>query len=250
MWNLIKSLLDSKRFIDIILSELPSRGIFYPNDLEIKIKSSDQKDIDNYNSMYVDNDFISIFASVKRIVKNNTKLSKDYTFNNIVSIDILYLFLQIVKKTKGKDIYLDTTKHGKVKFSPDNFNYFKLDKYLKYFNYETREFIYNDFKYSLPTVGAETCVSKFMYDMWSNNRLSEFSEASYDFLYFLGGRTYLSNDEIENLVSIFNDEMPDTDKKAIETIVKRFKPLSKYSLKVNNTIVPLENIDLKLIWNI
>jgi hypothetical protein len=158
------------------------------------------------------------------------------------------LFLEIVKLTTEKEIFVINGEE-KIKFCSDNFNYFEIeDKYMKIFDEENKEFVYDGFKYSPPTVGAESSIARFMYDMHKVNRLDEFSKSNYDFLYFLGGKTGLSNDEIENLITIFNDEMSDEDKETINSIIEEFRPLSKYTLKSKKGIIPLEGIDLKHIW--
>jgi len=84
--------------------------------------------------------------------------------------------------------------------------------------------------------------------MSQKNRLDEFAKSSYDFLYFLGGKTGLTNDEIENLIIIFNEELSDEDKETISYIVDEFRPFSKYSLKTTNGVIALDGIDLKHIW--
>lgn len=250
LWSVLKSIFDNKRYIDVDLSELPSRGMFYPDGLEIKIKTAEQEDIDKYNIKYIDGDYMSIFMGIKWVVNHNVKVSEGHSFNRIASIDILFIFLEIVKLTKNKDIYVNT-ESGKVRFCPDNFNYFKFsEESIKNFDNRNKEFIYDGFKYSVPTVGAESSISRFLYEMNQENRVAEFSDCSYDFLYFLGGKTILSNDEIENLVTIFNDEISAKDKQIIVQIIEKFKPLSKYTIKTENGIVPIEGIDLKTIWDI
>lgn len=249
LWNVLKSIFEHKNYESVNLNELPSRGLFYADGLTISIKQAEQEDIDKYNSRYIEGDFMSIFMGIKWVVSHNVKLPKEYTFENIVSIDVLYLFLEIVKLTKNKDIYI-TTEGEVLRFCTDNFNYFEFtENYLKNFNKENKEFIYDGFKYSLPTVGAESSISRFLYNMSQQNRLSEFAESSYDFLYFLGGKTGLSDDEIENLIIIFNDELSVKDKNTITSIIEEFKPVSKYSLKSTKGVVPFEGIDLKTIWN-
>lgn len=250
LWNVLKSVFDNNKYVDVNLSELPSRGIFYPDDFGIKIKQAEKEDIEKYHDRYIDGDFMSIFMGIKWVVRHNVKMSKGHTFQRIASIDVLYLFLEIVKMTKNKDIYIVTEKEGKVRFCPENFNYFEFtEEYIKNFDEENKEFVYDGFKYSIPTVGAESSISRFLYNMSQKDRLSEFSDSSYDFLYFLGGKTGLSDDEIENLITIFNDEISDKDKETIAQIIEEFKQVSKYTLKTKSGIVPLEGIDLKTIWD-
>lgn len=251
MFNLkdvLQSVFNSKGYVDINVADLPSRGMFYPEDFTIKVKPAEQTDIDKYHHRYVDGDFISILMGIKWVIAHNIKLSKDYTFAHLSSIDILYIFLEVVKITQKDDIYVNHN-GTRIKFCSENFNYFNIkDKLFELFDEDNREFIYDGFKYSLPTTGAESALTRFLYEMSQQNRLKEFTEVSYDFLYFLGGKTGLSNDEIENLITIFNDEMSDDDKQTISSIVEEFRPFSKYSLKTAVGVVPLDGIDLKHIW--
>lgn len=250
IWNVLKSVFDHDKYVDINLSELPSRGQFYPDDLTIKIKQAEEEDIDKYHSRYIEGDFMSIFMGIKYVVKHNVKLPKNYMFENIISIDVLYIFLEIVKLTKNRDILISVGDETVV-FGPDSFKYFEFtENYLENFDDEHKEFVYDGFRYSPPTVGAESSISRFMYEMHRENRLEEFSDSSYDFLYFLGGKAGLKNEEIINLITIFNDELEDKDKKTISRIIEEFRPVSKYMIKTKkNGVVPLENLDLKNIWS-
>jgi len=246
--NVIGAIFNSKGYVEIDVENLPSRGIFYKDDFKIKVKPAEQIDIDKYNSRYIDGNFVSIIGCIKLVIIDNIKLSENYSFNNLSSIDILYIFLEIVKITKNDYIYI---KHNgiRTKFCSENFNYFNIkEDLIKFFDAENKEFVYDGFKYSLPTVGVETSITRFLYDMSSENRLDNFSESSYDFLYFLGGKIRLTNDEIENLITIFNEELSYKDKETISAIVEKFKPFSKYSLKTSNGVVPLDGINLKHIW--
>ena len=248
--SIIGSIFNYKKFIEIDVKNLPSRGMFYPEDFKIKIKAAEKEDIEKYHSKYIDGDFISILTGIKWVIRHNIKLTKEYSFKQISSIDVLYIFLEIVKLTQKKDIYISFD-DVKIKFCSENFNYFELDeKYFKHFDKVNREFVYDGFKYSLPTIGVESSITRFLYDMSKDNRLSEFKNSSYDFLYFLGGKKGLKNEEIENLITIFNDELSDKDKKIVSSIIDEFRGFSKYSLKSEGVIVPLEGIDLKYIWNI
>ncbi len=250
IWKVIKSIFKSKSYVEVKLNELPSMGIFYPDDFSIKIKKASEEDISTYDSKYIDGNFMSIFMGVKYVVKENIKLPTGYSFNHVVSIDVLYLFLEIVKHTTSKEIVIMSSNGEKIKFCSDNFNYFDIkDEYEKIFDESNKEFVYKGFKYSLPSVGAESCIARFMYEMSIDNKLDKYADSNYDFLYFLGGKTHLSNDEILNLITIFNDEMPVKDRKSINRIVEEFRPLSKYTIKTKTGVIPLDGIDLKHIWN-
>jgi len=109
MFNLkdvLGAVFHSKGYVKINVEDLPSMGLFYPDDLEIKVKPAEQTDIEKYNSRYIDGDFISILIGIKWVIRHNIKLNKGYEFASISSIDILYIFLEIVKITQNEDIYV------------------------------------------------------------------------------------------------------------------------------------------------
>lgn len=246
--DILHSFFSYKHYIEIDINDLPSMGIFYPDDFIMKISKTSKSDIEYYIDNYVYDDFISILKGIKRIISNNIRLSDGYIFSNILSIDILYLFIEIVKLTTGRDIYIIDNGIN-IKFCSDNFNYFEIDDNFKNkFDNDSKDFVYKGFRYSLPTTGVESSITRFLYEMSEQNKLEEFSHVSYDFLYFLGGRTTLKNDEIKNLITIFNDDISEMDKKITSEIVANFRKFSEYTLRGSNSIITLDSIDLKNIW--
>jgi hypothetical protein len=94
--SLLKGIVNYKKSRKVDLSILPSRGLFYPDDLTIKVTKAIEDDIAYYKANYI-SDSINIIRLIKIIVKNNTILSKGYDFFDISSIDIMYIFFEIVK---------------------------------------------------------------------------------------------------------------------------------------------------------
>ncbi|MEN6291247.1 MAG: hypothetical protein ABFD07_04410, partial [Methanobacterium sp.] len=85
---------------------LPSQGLFYKKDFEISIKKAGKKDILEYEEKYIKDDLGTVIYLIKKIVENNIKLSNGYVYDDIKSIDIIFIFLEIVKLTKGRAINL------------------------------------------------------------------------------------------------------------------------------------------------
>ena len=250
MFNKIFSKFRKDKYINIDVTELPSMGMFYPQDFTITYKKATDDDISQYESKYIIDDYITILSIIKLVVNANIKLSNNYKFEQIKSIDMLYLFLSIVKYTKGKDISMSYD-NTDIIFNQENFKYFNIPlKYNNAYDSNTLEFVYDGFRYSLPSSGAEGSISRFISDMHRVGRLAEFENSSYDFMYFLGGRTQLNNNEIENLLSIFNDEMTPSDMNIISMLIKDFKGLTKYSLMYNNLIIPFDGSGLGDIWKL
>ena len=69
-----------------------------------------------------------IIYKVKRIVEKNLLLSRGYSFEDLKSIDVVFLFLEIVKFSKGRPIEIKFTnlegQLDSIEFNSHNFNYF------------------------------------------------------------------------------------------------------------------------------
>ena len=126
--NLVKNLLNIQKKVEKRF--LPSQGLFYKDDFEISIRKAEQNDINEYEVDFIKDNLGLIIYKVKKIVEKNIVLAKEYTFEDLKSIDVVFLFLEIVKFTKGKSIKIDfinemTGKPDTVEFSYEYFNYFK-----------------------------------------------------------------------------------------------------------------------------
>ena len=103
--NLVKNLLNIQKKVEKRF--LPSQGLFYKDDFEISIRKAEQNDINEYEVDFIKDNLGLIIYKVKKIVEKNIVLTKEYTFEDIKSIDVVFLFLEIVKFTKGKSIKID-----------------------------------------------------------------------------------------------------------------------------------------------
>lgn len=251
--NILKGILNIQKKINV--KTLPSQGLFYKDDFELWIKKANVEDIIEYEYGYEKEDLGQVITRVKKIVEKNVYLSKGYSYYDIKSIDIVYLFLEIVKFTNNKQIeikYFDDTigKDDIISFDSNSFNYAKFDsKLIKSYDSTSKEFVVDGFKYSLPCIGVENSITHFLLSKSDDPNADIYNKYSYDFLYFLGHKTYLSFSEIDNLIQIFNYDLTDEDKKKIRTIVKSFSNIGKYSLKKDSKIIDVTaKIDLEKIW--
>jgi hypothetical protein len=95
-----------------------------------------------------------ILYETKRIIKNNIILSHNYTYADLKSNDLLYIFFEIVKFTMNKEIFVpfkdifDNVSY--VPFDSEHFNYFNYEKLNFVYNSETREFEKDGWRVSLP----------------------------------------------------------------------------------------------------
>lgn len=251
--NILKSILNLQKRIDVSL--LPSMGLFYKDDFEIWIKKAEISDIIEYEYEFQRDNLGSILYKLKRIVEKNVMISGNYTFNDIKSVDIIFIFIEIVKFTNNKPFLIRyknplSGNIESINFSSENFNYFSKEKIQKNWDSNSKEVIIDGYKYCLPTIGVENSITKYLISKSSIPKDNiNYESLSYDFIYFLGGKSELSHDEIENLIQIFNFEISEDEKKKIRKIVKKFAGLGKYSLKKEDLTIELtSNIDLEKVW--
>jgi len=251
--SILRGILNIQKKID--LKKLPSQGLFYKDDFDLWIKKADVEDIIEYEYQYEKEDLGLVITRVKRIVEKNVILSSGYYYADIKSIDIVFLFLEIVKFTNNKKIdvkYFNDNigKDESITFDSSNFNYVKIDdKMIKSYDVITKEFIIDGFKYSIPCIGVENSLTHFLISKSDEPNASSYNNYSYDFLYFLGHKNNITFDEIDNLIQIFNFDMIDEDQKKIRKIIKTFSVIGKYSLKKDSKIIDVSaKIDLEKIW--
>lgn len=248
IFSLFNSLLRHTKKLD--LSKLPSQGKFYKDDFEIKIKKADLEDIIDYEYNFDKENVFLIVESIKKIVRKNIILPTPFTFEEVKSVDLVFLFLEIVKFTKKREIKVPyfNTKLGKedsIDFKSENFNYFDFSKYE--FDNKTKEILIDGYRFSMPSIGIENNLTLFLAKKIKEGK--NWSDYVYDFLFFSGNKSYLSEEELENLVLIFNFDMEDSEKKLIQKIVNNFMRIVGYSLKIDGEIVEVKTkIDLQTIW--
>ena len=246
--NIFNGLFNQSRKVD--LSKLPSQGKFYPLDFELKIKKADLEHIIDYEHNFDKENLFVIVESLKKIVRNNTVISKGYTFEDIKSVDLVFLFFEIVKFTTNKNILIPyynqkTGQHESIIFSSDNFNYFDFSKYK--IDEETFEILIDGYRFSLPSIGIENCLTLFLANEIKEGK--DLSQSFYDFLFFVGNKSYLSQEELENLFVIFNYDIDESERVIIKKVVSKFMKIIGYSLKVDNDIIEVKTkIDLQTIW--
>ena len=184
--NLLKGLLNLQKKVDI--KSLPSQGLFYNDDFEIVIKKADVGDIIEYEHDYIKDDLGLVITKLKKVVEKNAIFSTGYSFNNLKSIDIVFLFLEIVRFTKGKAVsltYFDDEK-GKeidIEFSSSYFNYFRLsEEVMKHYNKDSKEFIIEDFKFTLPSIGVENCLTNYLISKSDDLDANKYNSYIYDFI--------------------------------------------------------------------
>jgi hypothetical protein len=253
LFNFIKGFFIKKRRIDI--KNLPSQGLFYKDDFSIDIKKVGIKEISEYEKEYDKENLALVLGRLKNIVKNNIVLPEGYSFEYIKSIDVIFIFLEIVKFTKNKPVQLEYFNDelgmiDKIDFGEKNFNYCYLNSdIMKKWNSEEKCFNIDGYKFTLPSIGIENSLTNFLIKKSYEEDAEKYNEYTYNFTYFLGDREFVSFDEIENLIQIFNFDMEEEEVDKTNGLVKAFIPLQKYSLIKNNKVIEMSSkINLQEIW--
>jgi hypothetical protein len=251
--NILKCLLNFQKKIDI--KKLPSQGLFYKEDFELFIKKADIGDIIEYEFNYNKESFTLIINKIKKIVENNTIFSNGYSFIDIKSIDVIFIFFEIVKLTKGKPISLEYFNdeigvNDIIPFESNYFNYFEIsDKLLNKYDSIGKMFTIDGYKFSLPTIGVESSLTNYLVEKQYESDADKYNDYNYDFTFFISDKNKLTYKEIDNLIHIFNFDIDEQERKKIRNIVKEFTPLQKYSLVKNNRVIDINSkIDLEKIW--
>jgi hypothetical protein len=246
--DIIKSVLSNTKKID--LTKLPSQGYFYQTDFFIKIKKASIEDIIEYEHNYSKENLYSVIEAIKKIVRKNTTFSTGYYFEDIKSVDVVYIFLEIVKYSLNKKINISyfNDKIGKedfIEFDSSNFNYFDFSNYE--YDSENREILVDGYRFSMPSIGVENCLTYYLSNKLEHNK--SYGDYNYDFIFLTGNANNLTFEQIDNLVTIFNVDLDDSELELIGNMNRKFMDVIGYSLKVNNRIVDLKSkLNLEKIW--
>lgn len=251
--DFIKRIFKRKKKLEI--KNLPSQGLFYKDDFKVSIKKVSLKEIEEYEKNYDREDLGLVLGRLKRIVENNIMLSSGYSFKHIKSIDVIYIFLEIVRFTKDKPVQLEYFNDeigaiDKIDFDEKSFNYCRLDdEIMKDWDSNQKCFVINGYRFSLPSIGIENSLTNFLINKSYDDDSNSYNEYSYNFTYFLGEKEFLTFEEIENLIQIFNFDMEESEVEKTDDLVKMFIPLQRYSLIKNNKVIEMSSkINLQEIW--
>lgn len=252
LFDILGSIIHGTTKIDV--KTLPTQGFFYADDFEITIKKASVEDIIEYEFNFNSENVLEIIEVIKKFVHKNIKFSKNYLFDDLKSIDVIFIFLEIVRFTNKKPIkisYFDsiTKKPTQIDFTSNIFNYFDFSEFESNYIRKLRSFEIDGYRFSMPSIGVEDSVTRFLVKKAHGSNSNYYNDQNYDFLFFLGDKNQLTDDEIENLILIFNQDIDDIEKNRIKSIIIKFKNLIGYSLKVDNKIIDLKsNLDLENIW--
>ena len=242
------------RKVRVDVRRLPSQGLFYSPDFGLHIKSASEAEIIDYESGWDRENVGEVLRRLKSVVRNNTILENGYDFSHIKSIDIVYLFLEIVGLTRGRPVeisYFDdeTSTVEKVKFGKDSFCYFKPGPELGPWNPEARCFEVNGYRVSLPSIGVENSLTQYLMEKSYQPGAERYNDYTYDFTFLLDGKNSLRFDEIDNLIQIFNYDIDEEERDRVAQAVGAIKPMQRYSVVAKGKPVDMSSkINLEKIW--
>ena len=99
-------------------------------------------------------------------------------------------------------------------------------------------------------MGVENSLTQFLINKSYEEDCERYNEYKYSFVYFVGNKEYLTTDEIENLIQIFNYDMDSDEIEKVDNIIKSFSSLQRYTLKKEDKIIEITSrINLETIWN-
>jgi hypothetical protein len=247
--NILTALLTDRKQVDV--KTLPSQGYFYPEDLRLSIRRAEFWDILEYESTIDRTNVVKSIESIKSIVKRCVELNSPYSYDHLKSVDIIFIFLEIVKFTTARDIMVSYTDRSGVErqaaFGPETFNYFDFTPFLSHYNSESREMIIKGYRFSFPSIGVENSLTSYISE---SNNPSEFKDIAFDFLFFVSGRHSLDPTEVQNLIQIFNYDLEEEERTKVSSVIESFSQIVSYSLKVDGIKVEMKsNINLENIWH-
>lgn len=216
-----------KKVVD--LNKLPSKNLFYPQGFKITLKPVEKTYIENFKTSFISSNKNPILISrlMKKIVKNSI-IEKD-NFEEILSIDIMYLFIIIVNISYSDKFKIE-----------EKLKHFNFDKYRDYYNDQEKVFEIKGFKYAPPKCLIQEDVINFVLNT-GLKRQKEIPERALNFIFFIKDKKRLKTEEIDNLLTIFSEELSDNDKKLINLIVQKFSGMNIYKLK-NNKVLNIDNL--------
>lgn len=242
MINFFKNIFtkDSK---EIYVNDLPSQGYFYDRNLKITISKGSDKDREFFNKSLGNSNIFGIISTIITILKKYVKFNlSDFKFNALRAIDLFYLFVEFVKFTKEDEVFFNS-----VEFDKYNFVYFNFISFLDNYDKKTREFVFDGWRFSMPSIGVETSLNHFSHELSVRGELEKYQDSNFNLIYFLGNRIELSYNDMINLIQSLED-LDNHEIEKIDSIVSNFSTLGIYVLKGENGVVKISPEMLKTIW--
>lgn len=169
----------------IPVASLPSAGNFYPEGLQIHIRSAKVAEIRHFSTID-ENNILDVDEKLNAIVESCTRVTSDkkrVSYKDLLEEDRFFLILSIRDLTfpePESQLSVDhTDKKGnshQVEVNKDNFTYFSVPENLeKYYSSEERSFLietksFGTLKMSPPTIGIMQKMTAYIKDRQEKNQ--------------------------------------------------------------------------------
>lgn len=238
----IKSKLEHRRGHNIKTEYLPTRGLYYNENIKITLYKASDKTIKYYKDNINTTDINEMLSVINNVVKSHIKIENS-TFNDLKSIDLLYLFIYIVRITTEKPYLvkyeIEGVGVGEMEFNEDNFLYLeieKLSKHFKEYNKERKQIVlHNGFHFSLPSIGLETQIVEFI-----KNNKDKYEYENMNFIYFMGNENNVANEYIDNAILMFQELDYET-RTLIDDFIYLYEEKQRFKLLKDNILVDLKS---------
>ena len=178
---------DELGYIKIKIKDLPSRGLFYPDDIYIGVKPADVKQIRHW-SMIDETDEYSFIEAIDFVLSTCTIIkskNKRLSISDLCEVDRLYLIFAIRERTfpdGTNDVHVDVPYMYKgqeykdsVNITKEKLKYFEIPEgLLKYYDETKRALIIegdkNVFEIKLPSIGITQWVQNYAQKRVRNNK--------------------------------------------------------------------------------
>jgi len=179
---------------------LPSRGLFYPIDLEICLERASIENKIKYNYSVNNTDIENLIPTVTEILEEYINFNeKWFKFDMIISIDILFLFIELIKHSDRKKVFFD-----EMEFDKDTFNYFNYNQFDAIYDDNKRVYIFDEWEFKLPSIGIYKSLLNFQFLSKARGEEHLLNE-DVSLIYFLKNEFLLNYKQIVNLIECYKD---------------------------------------------
>lgn len=236
--------------------KLPSQSLFYDDGFEVYVEKCKPEYIKEYKTNFDLSDIAPILKRMTRVIIDHTTYSEGYSYRDIISIDLVFIFLEIVNHTKGSPIILHHYDDVSdvivpIEIGTHTFEYHKYsDGIMKRYNKVDKCFNLNGYMISLPSTGIEEDLTGFLSSISAIPGSEKFNGYDYNFLYVMGTETELSVKKMVDIINIFNIDITNEEKKNLKNAVNKVKSIQKYTIRHNGESIPLSSkLDLLNIFD-
>lgn len=200
-------------YLKIPMKDLPSQGLFYPDETQIVIRAASVGEIRHWSSIdetdYSNMDDILNFIIEKCVRVKIPNLPA--TWKDIKDIDRFYLIFAIREftfKNGENKLYVPGDDNQRIEVTKDMISYFNLDdKINKFYDQESRNFVVRknkrineDIEFFIPSIGLAQFIKNYVQEKRRNNK--PFDESFIKFASFIfSDWRGLTHDKYEKVVS-------------------------------------------------